>query len=117
MNFDCVYADQNNFIPISYHHCTISAPRDGGPVGEFPANIFEPAKKKSEKNLRANNNKKQADHGLTEGSTFDHDLFPPPLTPPLVKQYHSLDKGICIFSRRFGITHTLVDAVALVKLA
>jgi len=32
----------------------------GGPVGEFPANIFEPAKI-SEKILRANNNKKEAE--------------------------------------------------------
>ena len=63
----------------------------GGPAGEFPANIFEPVKI-SEKILRANNNKKQADHGLTGGSAFDHDLS----LPPLIKQYHSLDKGISI---------------------
>jgi len=89
----------------------------GGPAGEFPANIFEPVKI-SDKILRANNNKKQADHGLTGGSAFDHDLFPPPLPPPpLIKQYHSLDKGIGKFSQCYGIMHTLVDAVALAKLA
>ncbi len=57
----------------------------GGPAGEFPANIFEPVKI-SDKILRANNNKKQADHGLTGGSAFDHDLFPPPLPPPPLDQ-------------------------------
>ena len=39
------------------------------------------------------------------GSAFNHDLFPPPLPPPLIKHYHSLEKGIGIFSRRYGITH------------
>ena len=67
----------------------------GGPVGEFPANIFEPVKI-SEKILRANNIKKQADHGLTGGNAFDHDLFPLPPPPPLIKKCHSLDKGISI---------------------
>jgi len=54
----------------------------GGPAGELPANIFEPAKI-SEEILRANNNKKQADHELMGGGAFDHDLFPPPPPPPL----------------------------------
>ena len=53
----------------------------GGPAGELPANIFETAKI-SEKILSATTTKKQADHGLTGGSDFDHDLFPPPLPPP-----------------------------------
>jgi len=62
-----------------------------GPAGEFPAYIFEPGKR-SEKLLRSllhkqkqktmGNKRKQADHGLTGGSAFEHDLFPPPLPPP-----------------------------------
>jgi hypothetical protein len=66
----------------------------------FPPIFLSPQKYTyyvSEKILRANNIKKQADHGLTGGSTFDHDLSPPPPPPlPLSKQYHSLDKGISI---------------------
>ena len=51
----------------------------------FPPIFLSPGKyqKKSFAVSRANNNKKQADHGLTGGSAFDHDLFPPPLPPPL----------------------------------
>ena len=78
----------------------------GGRAGEFSANIFEPRKilekilrslscKQQQKTSR--NKRKQADHGLTGGSAFDHDLFPLPRLPPLVKQYHFLDKGISIF--------------------
>ena len=65
------------------HHGLQASPKLGGPAGEFPANIFETLKiqKNSEKILRANNNKKQADHGLTGGSAFDHDLSPPPPPP------------------------------------
>jgi hypothetical protein len=65
--------------------------RLGGPAGEFPANICEPGKR-SEKIFRSlsrkqqqktsGNKQKQADHGLMGGSTFEHDLFPPPLPPP-----------------------------------
>ena len=65
--------------------CPANAPRKGiqigGPAGEFPANIFETAKIQK-KNLRANTNKKLADHGLTGGNDFLHDLFTPPLPPP-----------------------------------
>ena len=55
----------------------------GGQAGEFPANIFETAKIiiLSDNIFRANNIKKLADHGLTGGSAFNQDLFPPP--PPL----------------------------------
>ena len=69
-----------------------------GGAGEFPAKIFELQNKyrKKEKIFRANNIKKQADHGLMGGSAFDHDLIPLQ-PPPLSKQYHSLDKGISFF--------------------
>jgi len=42
-----------DFTPVM---ATAAAVAVGGPAGEFPANIFEPAKT-SEKILRANNNK------------------------------------------------------------
>ena len=49
----------------------------------FPPIFLSPGKKKYQKKQTATKNKRrQADHGLTGGSTFDHDLFPPPLPPP-----------------------------------
>jgi len=69
----------------------------GGPAVEFAANIFEYQKKSfvqtTTKQAETSGNKwKQADHGLMGGSAFDHDLFPPPLPPPLIKKYHSLHR-------------------------
>ncbi len=100
---------------ISYHLLA----RLGGLADECPANFFvflfwrETQISKSRKNKE-----KQANHGLTGGSTFDHDPFPPSLPPsPLIKQYHSLNKGIGIFSRRYVIMHVGGNAVASVKLA
>jgi hypothetical protein len=69
-------------IPSKCRHSDVL--KIGGPADEFPANIFEPGKI-SEKVSRANttkNKQKQADHGLTGGGAFNHDLFPPPLPPP-----------------------------------
>ncbi len=54
----------------------------GGPVVSFPP-IFLSLRKYQKKSFAvscANNIKKQVDHGLTGGSAFDNDLFPPP--PP-----------------------------------
>ena len=76
----------------------------GGPIGDFAS-------------VEQKNKKKQADHRLTGGPILLTTFFLPPPSTPLVKQLHSLDKGIGIFSRRYGITHALVDAVALAKLA
>ena len=56
----------------------------GGPAVEFPANIFEPGKI-SEKILCSLSRKQQQETSgprTDGGSTFDHDLFPPPLPPP-----------------------------------
>ena len=69
------------------------------PAGEFTANIFEPGGKKiSEK---ANSNKKQAETSgprTDGGEHFRPWPFPPSPPPsPLIKQYHSLHKGISIF--------------------
>ncbi len=55
----------------------------GGLADEFPANFFDffilPGNSKFEERNKIRKNKR---HGLTGGSTFDHDLFPPPLPPP-----------------------------------
>jgi len=67
----------------------------GGPAGEFPANIFESGK--YEKTSLVQKTKKQADHGLTGGPILSTTFFPLPSPPPLVKQLHSLNKGIGIF--------------------
>jgi hypothetical protein len=68
----------------------------GGPAGEFPAIIFEPTKV-SEKSFVQKSTKKQADHRLT-GAPISTITFPPsPPLPPLIEQYHSLNKGISIF--------------------
>jgi len=60
---------------VNKKNTTMVQQTKGGPAGEFPANIFEPAKisEKSFTVSRANNIKKQADHGLKGGSAFDHD--------------------------------------------
>ncbi len=51
--YDLVGTPFEDFTPVMV---TAVAAAVGGPAGEFPANIFEPAKT-SEKILRANNNK------------------------------------------------------------
>jgi hypothetical protein len=81
----------------------------------FPP-IFLSQQKYEKKSLEQKNTKTSGPQ--TDGRTnFVDNLLPPPPATPLVKQLHSLDKGIGIFSRRYGITHALVDAVALAKLA
>ncbi len=60
----------------------VNAVELGGPAGEFLANIFYPSRI-PKKNPSANNHKKQADEGPTGGNNLLHDLFPPPLPPPL----------------------------------
>jgi hypothetical protein len=57
--------------------------RVGGLADEYPANFFVFFYSGGILKIRrAKKKEKQADHGLTGGSTFDHDLFPPPLPPP-----------------------------------
>jgi hypothetical protein len=63
--------------------------------------------------IRRAKNQKKTSGPQTDGRTN----FVDNLLPPLVKQLHSLDKGIGMFSQCYGITHALVDAVALAKLA
>ena len=77
--------------------------------------FFEPAKLQEKILARA---PRKTSGQRTDGITiFIEDLyFPPPLTSPFVQQYHSLYKGIGIFSRRYGITLVGGDAVALAKL-
>ena len=57
--------------------------RVGGLADEYPANFFFFFYSGGILKIRRVKKKeKQADHGLTGGSTFDHDLSPPPLPPP-----------------------------------
>jgi hypothetical protein len=94
---------------------TSSTPSVGGPAGEFLANIFESAKI-WEKSLERKNKKTSGPQ--TDGRTnFIDNLLSPLLPPPLVKQLHSLHKGIGILSRRYGITHAGGDAVVSTKSA
>ena len=69
----------------------------GGPVGPLPPNSFCSGRN-TQRKLSRSHRKKATDNGLTGGSDFVHDLFPPPLPPPpLIQEYHSLNKGIGIF--------------------
>jgi len=94
-------------------------PSVGGPVVSFPP-IFlslQNHQKKSFAVSRANNNKKQANHGLTGGALSTMTYFPLPSLPPLDQTISFPSQGNQYFSRRCGITHAGCDAAASAKMA